>query len=180
MIPLTQSEKLLSSIQQLLNEIRDCESSLEMKIRPHGLTGDGSLSSQQAQVKGSPGKHVHFQGMNDMDPVKWFIPRIPSSWKEALGPGLFQTLLEWHSAALSGKSQAHLDSDFKMVVEDFTPSKPGQGKCQAKICHAKSEPSPNGSKPANADGNVDAEDVKPKKGIQLATKSCHVVTECFS
>jgi len=50
-----------------------------------------------------------------------------------------------------------------MVVEDFTPSKPGQGKHQAKICHAKSEPSQNGGTPANADADVDDENVKPKK-----------------
>jgi len=99
-----------------------------------------------------------------------FIPWIPSSWKDALGPGLFQILLQWRSAALSRKSQAHLDSDFKMVVEDFIPGKPGQGKHQ-KSCRAKSEPSPNGGTPASADADVDDEEVKPK--IQLATKSHH-------
>ncbi len=98
---------------------------------------------------------------------KWLIPQIPSSWREALGPGLFQTLLQWCSAALSGKSQAHLDNDFKMVVEDYTPGKPGQGKCQAKICHAKSDKdsNPNGGTPANADADVDDEEGRPKKRI---------------
>jgi len=33
------------------------------------------------------------------------------------------------------------------------------------ICHAKSEPNPNGGTPASADANVDDEDVKPKKRI---------------
>jgi len=56
-------------------------------------------------------------------------------------------------------------SDFKLVVEDFTPRKPGQGKHQGKNCHAKSEPSPTGSTPASADTDADDEDVKPKKRI---------------
>jgi len=86
-------------------------------------------------------------------------------------------LLQWCSAALSGKSQAHLDNDFKMVVEDFTPSKPGQGKHHGKNRHAKSGPSPNSGTPANADADIDDEVEKPKKQIRLANKSCHVVTE---
>jgi len=90
-----------------------------------------------------------------------FIPWIPSSWK---------CTWSWFISDFVAKSQAHLDSGFKMVVEDFIPGKPGQGKHQ-KSCRAKSEPSPNGGTPASADADVDDEVVKPK--IQLATKSHH-------
>jgi len=138
------------------------ETTNPLKDGPCGLTGDGTVSSHQAQVKGKDGKHVRFQGVKDMDPVKWFYP-LDSFFLE-------RCTWSWFISDFVAKSQAHLDSGFKMVVEDFIPGKPGQGKHQ-KSCRAKSEPSPNGGTPASADADVDDEEVKPK--IQLATKSHH-------
>ena len=159
-----------SSIQQLLNEIRDRESSLEMKDGPRGLTGDGVISSRRAQVKGTTAKKVRFQpGIKD---GKWFIPRFPSSWKDALGSGIFQTLLQWRGAAIGGKPQAQLDVDFKMDVEEYTPGKPGHGKRQARRGKSETDPGPKDATPA-ADSDTAT---RSKKRIRLA-KSRRVVAE---
>jgi len=159
-----------SSIQQLLNEIRDRKSSLEMKDGPRGLTGDGVASSCHAQAKGTTAQKVRFQpGAKD---GKWFIPRFPSSWKDALGAGIFQTLLQWRGAAIGGKNQTQLDADFRLDVEAYTPGKPGHGKRQARRAKAEQDQGPGDATPA-----ADPAPAPPsKKRIRLA-KSRWVVAE---
>jgi len=93
-------------------------------------------------------------------------------WKDALGSGIFQTLLQWQGAAIGGKNQAQLDVDFKMDVEEYTPGKPGHGKCQARRVKSEPNPGPNDATPA-ADS---ATATWPKKRIRLA-KSRQVVAE---
>ena len=67
------SEAIIKSPQILSsNSSMKSETTNPLKDGPCGLSGDGTVSSHQAQVKGKDGKHVRFQGVKDMDPVKWF------------------------------------------------------------------------------------------------------------
>lgn len=95
---------------KILIHIRERHQSLAIKDDA-GITGDG------ARVRRTP----HKTGTGSQGSTGQFkIPRLPSSWRRAFGPKLFDVIISWRGAAHSGKySQASLDKKFDLEVQEM-------------------------------------------------------------
>lgn len=112
-----------SSVEMILTEIRERETSLMMKDRASNLSGDGSHPSRQSRRVSSTTKRgvtsTSSAGYNDNR--KWVIPKYPDTWKKAFGGPLFKLMLDWRTEAHKGKNQLQLNSEFDTVVERICP-----------------------------------------------------------
>lgn len=160
------------SVDEILRDIRERDSSLLLKEGSHrDIKGDGTFVR---------GRRVSFLDRSSRStkpsnpPSRWFIPRFPDSWKQAIGAKLFAVLLQWRTAAVrQGLTQDQLNKDFELL----TDSVPGAGK-------RKSRRAPTSSTPEEATVDEEAPSTppddtaneRPRKRIRLA-KSRRVVTE---
>ncbi len=114
-----------STVDSILTELRERETSLMMKDQASNLSGDGvsgSCYSRRTQQSGSrPGKHQQSGEQSVAKNRKWSIPRLPDTWKKAFGAFLFKLLLDWRTDAHKGKSQADLNAEYTTVIESFRP-----------------------------------------------------------
>ena len=86
------------SVDELLGDIREKDTSLQMKDRVRSLQGDIQISSRRTQVHGK----VNSRGKtaDAIEQGLWVIPPFPRGWKEAVGAKLFQVMSDWRSSAI--------------------------------------------------------------------------------
>ena len=110
-------EKPNRSVDELLGDIREKDTSLQMKDGVRSLQGDGQISSRRTQVQGkgnSRGKTA-----DAIEQGLWVIPPFPRGWKEAVGAKLFQVMSDWRSSAIYKNFLIKkLNEDFAMKVEN--------------------------------------------------------------
>ena len=164
-------------IDTIFKDIRDHDSSLQLIDREQT---DSAVRSRRASASSSRGSSS--SGRPGSDSKSWYVPRFPDSWKKALGPKLFQVLLNWRSSAIKGASQAQLDKDFALICEAVAPTSAaarGNNKRKARR-------SPAGDSVPADDDQADSEiqstdDGSPAKRFRIRlSKSRRVVTEVGS
>ena len=116
------------SIDSILTELRERETSLMMKDQASTIGGDGSSTRLSRRVQTFPTKKGGKSSSWETSDRKWSIPRFPDTWKKAFGVPLFKLLLDWRTDAHKGKPQAQLTADYEMTVEKVQRSgQPGNG-----------------------------------------------------
>ena len=119
------------SVESILTELRERETSLMMRDQASRLGGDGSSGTrvsrrakQASSKKG--GSNASSGGRSTAEPgnnfTKWSIPRYPDSWKKAFGGSLFKLLLDWRNDAHKGKTQDQLISEYATTIEKIRPA----------------------------------------------------------
>ena len=160
-----------STVDMILTEIQERETSLMMKDQASNIGGDGANATRfTRRIQGSSAVKS-----SDASSKKWSIPRYPDSWKKSFGTlELFKLLIDWRTGAHKGQSQQQLNNEFSTVVESY---RPGQGK--SKSCRASAN---TGTTPTtantedNGDNKPSSGEDQPRKQIWLQ-KSRQVVTE---
>ena len=156
-------EKPNRSVDELLGDIREKDTSLQMKDGVRSLQGDGQISSRRTQVQGkgnSRGKTA-----DAIEQGLWVIPPFPRGWKEAVGAKLFQVMSDWRSSAIYKNFLIKkLNENFAMKVE-----KSSIKNYQSKNKFKKSD---------NTISTDDGNDLKATKKIRISlNKSRRVITE---
>ncbi|KAI2499912.1 hypothetical protein MHU86_14582 [Fragilaria crotonensis] len=175
-------QKPNSSLDQILTEIRERDTSLMMKDQASNVAGDGASTTRysrraQSATASKTGKRQPTPGPAP-DNRKWLIPRLPDSWKKSFGAALFKLVLDWRTDAHKGETQLQLNDAFDTIIETYRPvtksRKTGSGASSgAPILESGStEASVNaGETPAQG-----GDEAPPRKRIRLQ-KSRRVVTE---
>ncbi|KAI2508498.1 hypothetical protein MHU86_5897 [Fragilaria crotonensis] len=117
-----------SSVESILTEIRERETSLMMKDRAANPGGDTSRHSRRAKLSTSSSnrsKNDTGSTAADKQLTKWNIPRLPDSWKKSFGNSLFKLILDWRTDAHKGMAQEKLSANYETVVETFSPRTKG-------------------------------------------------------
>ena len=176
-----------NGVETILTEIRERETSLMMKDAGPTLGGDGSGTTRYSRRTGqssSRGQMSTTGGTNSNSTTrKWYIPKFPDTWKQAIGGSFFKLLIEWRTEAHKGKTQAQLNDHFATVVESVKQGASGGSK-KARSKSRRSSKSPTGGdSTSDAGGNMDSTadsdgqgDDPQRKRIRLQ-KSRRVVTE---
>ena len=183
-----------SSVNSILTEIRERETSLMMKDQASNMNGDGVGNARYSRRTGhvSTGTHSTRSGGSanhiSNNNRKWVIPKFPDTWKHAFGGSLFKLLNEWRIDALKGRTQMQLNDNFATIVEPAPRvPPPGGGKAKAKSrraattgsstsTSAESSTTPSGDNTAGTDHVDGQSDDTPRKRIRLQ-KSRRIVTE---
>ena len=177
-----------SSVESILTELRERETSLMMKDQASNLSGDGTSNSrysrrtQLSKPRGG-GSKQQSGGNQSTGDRKWSIPRLPDTWKKSFGASLFKLLLDWRADAHKGKTQAQLNTDYDTVVEAYRPGQAGQNSGRRSRATTVSQ-SPTTTTTTDTDTSVYAsvdnsnvaEEPQQRKRIRLQ-KSRRVVTE---
>ena len=142
-----------------MTEIRERETSLNIKDQALGVSGDGeactrhscwsiltSAGTQQRSAGGEPGP------MNR----KWIIPKFPDTWKIGIGASFFKLLLERRIEAHKGKNQFQLIEQFNTIVERFKTTATGNGKRGKQNKSRRSKKAKAGSTSSTPDGTTTA------------------------
>jgi hypothetical protein len=170
------------SVESILTEIRERETSLMMKERALNSGGDGNqvtrYSRRTQQRSSSASNHSNSDSVAAHDAKnnrKWCIPRYPDTWKKAFGQSFFKLALDWRTDAHKGFSQHELNKNYDTVVESFIP---GSKKSKSKSNTGGSTATPAQSSPDSEGGDQGSpsECEPPRKRIRLQ-KSRRVVTE---
>ena len=176
-----------SSVETILTEIRERETSLMMKDQASNVGGDGSTSARysrrtpQASSLKQTSKYSSGDRQTSGD-KKWNIPRLPDSWKKSFGGPLFKLILEWRVDAHKGKTQQQLNTLYDTVVEKFRPSQKGSATSRrASQSGSHTDPGTSASSGSSLTGKTEAStmseaDQPQRKRIRLQ-KSRRVVTE---
>ncbi|KAI2510889.1 hypothetical protein MHU86_3510 [Fragilaria crotonensis] len=119
------------SVEAILTEIRERETSLNIKDQASGVSGDGASGTRHSRrtVSTSAGTQQRSAG-GEPGPMnrKWIIPKFPDTWKIGIGASFFKLLLEWRIEAHKGKNQFQLNEQFNTIVERFKTTATGNGK----------------------------------------------------
>lgn len=175
------------SVESIVTELRERETSLMMRDQASRIGGDGSSGTRisrrakQASTTKKGSSNASPGGRSTAEPGdnfnKWIIPRYPDSWKKAFGGSLFKLLLDWRTDAHNGKTQdQQLISEYATTIEKIRPAS-----------NPKSGTSPGGSSPVDTSAmattsstgnssNQQADNTPARKRIRLQ-KSRRVVTE---
>jgi hypothetical protein len=171
-------EKILAdpslSVDDFLEELRNREQILqgingEDMTNIDGTAADSVRGRRASTDKSYKKKSDHHSGGGTGDSTlsgPWNIPLIPKSWMNMLGKGVFQTLLQWRSAA-HGKNITvdQLRKQFEVVRYDTTGDS-GKGKKRKE-----STSTPSGGKAE------DSTSPSPKKVRFALRESRRIVTE---
>ncbi|KAI2510963.1 hypothetical protein MHU86_3435 [Fragilaria crotonensis] len=126
-----------STVESILTELRERETSLMMKDQASKLSGDGTTgtrySRRTSQQSGSrSGKSQPSNGNSAANNNrKWIIPRLPDTWKKSFGAALFKLVLDWRTDAHKGRSQLELDAEYATFVEAYRPNPPNSRRAKA-------------------------------------------------
>lgn len=178
------------SVETILTEIRERETSLYMKDQASGVSGDGTatrFSRRTAQSSTSSQQRSSTESSSSqLGSRKWNIPKYPDNWRSAFGTSLYKLLMEWRVEAHKGKSQLQLNERFNTFVESYqAPASSGGKKKKSKSRRAK-KASGTDSSAAGTTVNTDSgneegsesqgDDTVTRKRIRLQ-KSRRVITE---
>jgi hypothetical protein len=182
-------QKPKSTINDILTEIREREATLNLKDHHASTTkhGDGSTGSRHSRrsVKFASGTSSGITRHGESNAKKWSIPKFPDTWRSIFGSSFFKLMIEWHSAAHQGKTQAQLNDDFKTYVDTYQQKSVVSGKQslskksrRAKKTKSGSAGSSEGADSGNDEGSSgpDQEVSVTRKRIRLQ-KSRRVLTE---
>ena len=119
-------QKTDSSVDAILNDIRERTTSLKMKDQA-SKDGDQTTSRYSRLVQtSSDSSSPSYQ--DNATAKKWTIPRIPDGWKKSFGNTIFKLVLDWRTAAHKGQTQQQLNNDFNTVDKKIQQkSKTSQG-----------------------------------------------------
>ena len=110
-------------IAEILKDIRERDTSMQMKDGARELTGDGT--STRIRRTGADRGGDRRVSWKDQQSPSWRIPRFPDSWRDAFGPKLFKVMIDWRSQALyKHSSQKTLNDDYALKVESTAPKSP--------------------------------------------------------
>jgi hypothetical protein len=176
-----------TSVETILTEIRERETSLYMKDQASSISGDGTGTRYSRRVTQlSPGtqqqRSLGDAGGPQFGSRKWNIPKFPDNWKSAIGASFFKLLLEWRVEAHKGRTQSQLNERFNTVVESFKTSASAGGKKKTRSRRTKkASDNTSGASNNNDSGNDDGsdpqgDDTVTRKRIRLQ-KSRRVITE---
>jgi hypothetical protein len=170
-------EKILAdpslTVDDFLEELRNREQILQ------GINGDDMNNIDGTAADSIRGRRTNTEKSNKKAPIRngggtsdstlsgpWNIPLIPKSWMGMLGKGIFQTLLQWRTAA-HGKNITvdQLRKQFEVIKYD-TGGDPGQGKKRKDSAPSTQSPSTD-----------DTKSPPPKKVRFALRESRRIVTE---
>jgi hypothetical protein len=109
-------------IDDILKDIREHDTSMQMKDGACKLTGDGT-STRICRTGADRGGDCRVS-WKDPKSSSWKILQFPDSWKQAFGPKLFKVMLDWWTHSLyHNSSQKTLNQDFALQVESIEDMK---------------------------------------------------------
>jgi hypothetical protein len=108
------------SFDEILKDICECDTSMQMKDGARKITGDGTtLSGQQTATREPHQKCVTFG-------EHWSIPFFPESWNQVVGGKIFQLLINWRMTAMKkGPTQDELNKALALKTEILHPKSSG-------------------------------------------------------
>ncbi len=113
-----------SSVDNILTEICERETSLMMKDQVSGIIGDSTGTTRYSRrashsTPGTTSSRSGGTGGTTLFPTnwKWMIPKFPDTWRSAFGNPIFRLLLEWRTDTHKGKTQMQLSDSFSTLVE---------------------------------------------------------------
>ena len=117
-------EKPTRNIDELLTDIRQKDTSLQIKDGARDISGEHPKTRRtqtpRSPYKGSP-------KVNVSDAIKkgqWIIPHFPDGWKDAFGEKMFKVLTDWRkSACFHHKLQSELNSNYALRVDSTSPKR---------------------------------------------------------
>ena len=188
-----------SGVDTILKEIREREYTMKMREdpgAPNPVRGDGTTTSrhsrrtQQSNSTQGSGPRGGYDATTSKGNVRWNIPRVPDSWKQAFGASLFKLLLDWRTEAHKGKSQTQLNEDFTTFVEKVNQHSSRankQGKVRSRRMSTGTDATESSTSLTsnnhgtrndgdNQSTGTDDDDVQKRKRIRL-NKSRRIVTE---
>jgi len=111
------------NVEDILKDIRERDTSMQMKDGARGLTGDGSFAARRTGFErgGGDGRNVSWQkpliNKKGRGPG-WKIPEFPKGWATAFGPKLFKILEDWRQRATWEQALAkELNYEFSLYTE---------------------------------------------------------------
>ena len=157
-------EKPTRNIDQLLTDIRQKDTSLQIKDGARDISGEHT-KTRRTQTPRTPYKGS--TKVNVAEAIKkgqWIIPYFPDGWKEAFGNKLFKVLMDWRkSACFHHKLQSELNTNFALRVDTKSPKRSRKTTIQE-------------DEKDSQDDDASASS-SPKKRRILLNKSRRVVTE---
>lgn len=115
--------ELTRSVEDILKDIRERDTSMQMKDGARGLTGDGSFAAHRTAFErgGGNGHNVSWQkpliNKKGRGPG-WKIPEFPKGWATAFGPKLFKILEgRCHRATWEQALAKELNYEFSLYTE---------------------------------------------------------------
>ena len=165
-------EKPERAIDDLLNNIRQKDTSLQLKEGVRRLQGDGStITSRRTSTNKAPKNTSVIHAMKN---GKWIIPSFPPGWKQVVGSKIFKVMTDWRKAAIHNNTlQEALNKRFAFRVEEVHSHK------RARSVHTATSSAIEKGKDAGDDGDkmeVDSESATKRRRVTLQ-KSRRVVTE---
>jgi hypothetical protein len=92
--------KPMLSIDEILKDICESNTSMQMKDGAHKITGNGTtLSGWQTATQEPHQKSVTFGEC-------WNIPFFPESWNQVVGGKIFQLMINWCTTAMKKRSNS--------------------------------------------------------------------------
>ena len=157
-------EKPKRNIDELLTDIRQKDTSLQIKDGARDISGEYSKTRRtqmpRTPYKGNPKVNVS----EAIKKGQWIIPHYPDGWKEAFGEKMFKVLMDWRkSACFHHKLQSDLNTNYALHVDSKSPKRSRKTTTQE---DEKDSQEDNTSAPSS-----------PKKRRILLNKSRRVVTE---
>jgi hypothetical protein len=173
------------SVESILTELRERETSLMMRDQASRLGGDGSSGTrvsrrakQASSKKG--GSNASSGGRSTAEPgnnfTKWSIPRYPDSWKKAFGGSLFKLLLDWRNDAHKGKTQDQLISEYATTIEKIRPASTSKSGTSSGGSSSNDTSTTTTAYSTGGSSDQQGDNAPARKRIQLQ-KSRRVVTE---
>ncbi|KAI2504010.1 hypothetical protein MHU86_10443 [Fragilaria crotonensis] len=115
------------SVESILTEIRERETSLMMKDRASNPNSDSSTRySRRTQQSSSTSSRANSKDCSPSDANKpgnrkWCIPKYPDTWRKSFGHSFFKLALDWQTDAHKGRTQEELNKNYDTIVESFIP-----------------------------------------------------------
>lgn len=177
-----------STVESILTELRERETSLMMKDQASKLSGDGATGTRYSrrtpQQSGSrSGKSQPSSGQSAANNNrKSIIPRLPDTWKKSFGAALFKLILDWRTDAHKGRSQLELDAEYATFVEAYRPNPPNSRRAKtttSSVASSSSMTSSTGESEGTASVSTDQSSTleEPQRKRIRLQKSRRVVTE---
>ncbi|KAI2497185.1 hypothetical protein MHU86_17333 [Fragilaria crotonensis] len=171
------------SVESILTEIRERETSLMMKDRASNPNSDSSTRySRRTQQSSSTSSRANSKDCSPSDANKpgnrkWCIPKYPDTWRKSFGHSFFKLALDWQTDAHKGRTQEELNKNYDTIVESFIPGQKSSKKSKSRS--NTSSPESSGMASATTTGSdlqTEGDSESPRKRIRLQ-KSRRVVTE---